>query len=97
MPLPYNFLSKYAKKYRKHRLPVFFQTQSITINYLLREDLLQAGEAGQAVLIAQSRLALEQRRAVIDEGVGNIGVVAGDPLERDLFLGVGNTAQVDSS
>ena len=33
MPLPCNFLSKYAKKYRKHRLPVVFQTQSITINH----------------------------------------------------------------
>ena len=30
MPLPYNFLSKYAKNYRKHRLPVIF-----TINYQL--------------------------------------------------------------
>ena len=62
---------------------------------LLRENLLQAGEAGQAVFLLKLRLALDERKRVLGKVVGDIVALGGDPLLREFLLEVGNVAQVE--
>ena len=62
---------------------------------LLRENLLQAGEAGQAVFLLKLRLALDERKRILDEIFGDIVAFGVDPFLRELLLEVGHIAQVE--
>ena len=61
---------------------------------LLGEHSLQVHEAGQAVLLDHVGLALNQRQAVVNEGLGHAVALGVDPLAGHLLLGVGHQAQV---
>ena len=62
---------------------------------LLREDLLELGEAGQAVLLDHAGLAGDQGQAVVDEVLGDAVVGLVDPLHGDLLLEVGDVGQIE--
>ena len=62
---------------------------------LLRKNLLEAGEAGQAVFLLELGLALDERKRVLGKVFGDVVALGGDPLLRELLLEVGNVAQVE--
>ena len=64
---------------------------------LLGEHSLQVHEAGQAVLLDHVGLALNQRQAVVNEGLGHAVALGVDPLARELLFEVGNVGEVEIS
>ena len=62
---------------------------------LLGKNSLELHEVGQAVDLLHTGFAGDQRHAVIDEVLGHVGVVARDPLQRDLLLIIGDVFQIE--
>ena len=48
---------------------------------LLRENLLQAGEAGQAVFLLELGLALDERKRVLGKVFGDVVALGGETVE----------------
>ena len=63
---------------------------------LLRENLLQAGEAGQAVFLLKLRLALDERKRVLGKVFGDVVALGGYPLLGNFFSKLATSLRLNS-
>ena len=77
----------------KRAPPKWAALRNFRRGYLLREDLLEPGVAGQGVLGGALGLALDEGQGIVDEVLGHALAVGEYPLGGDLLLKVGDTGE----